>query len=93
MKGSTTKIYDKYTKKRCDLLDRPLENESVEYPINKCVIPTIKTTMDTQIICEIFNAMSDSGLGSVGWAYFSQIIENGNSTHDTKLSAAQKKHT
>ena len=35
MKGSITKIYDKYTKKRCDLLDIPRENESVEYPINR----------------------------------------------------------
>ena len=93
MKGSNTKIYDKYTKKRCDLLDRPLENESVEYPINKCVIPTIKATISIQIICEIFNAISDSGLGSVGWAYFNQIIEKGNSMHATKLSPAQKKHT
>ena len=42
MKGSNTKIYDKYTKKRCDLLDIPRENESVEYPINRCVIPIIK---------------------------------------------------
>ena len=78
MKGSITKIYDKYTKKRCDLLDIPRENESVEYPINRWVIPTIKVTIDIQII------------GSFAPIILAAI---GNPIQATKLSAAQKKHT
>ena len=81
MKGSTTKIYDKYTKKRCDLLDIPWENESVEYPINRCVIPNIKRTIDVQIICEICTVE----------VIIYELI--GYNMHATKLSAAQKKHT
>ena len=92
IKGSIIKIYDKYTNKRCDLVDSPLENESVEYPINKCVIPIINATIPTQIIWDIFNAINDSGVGLVGCAYFSQITENGNSIHAIKHNAAQKKH-